>query len=127
MTSSDGVVQQAFQKARMRRVASLVTLVAVLGQGPLNPLPEFQIDDGIVLARIAPVSVYDLSPIDPVREQPIEGGPGHGLTARLYAVTIDTKLANDAPAIEILLQRADGVEVGVAVEDLPDGLRFPLD
>ena len=80
---------------------------AVSGEDGLHIVPKRLIDDGLMLAWIALALVDDFTTIDPVLQHQVERTAGERLAAIRAAIGGRPDLADNAGAIEVLLQFAD--------------------
>ena len=84
---------------------------AVYGKLVLNNLPEFRIDDGIVLAGVNVTLVRNLTPIEPVLQQQVERAARELLTAREPAAGPFATLAANVPTVKLGPKQRDGAQL----------------
>src|SRR6476620_3938159 len=77
-----------------------------------------------MLAWIALALVHNLATVNPVLQHEVERAAGDRPAAVPAAIGGSADLADNASSIEVFLQLPDGLEIGVAPEDVPDGLGF---
>ncbi|MDF2811371.1 MAG: hypothetical protein K0S56_2402 [Microvirga sp.] len=67
----------------------MITMVAgdpIIGKNRLHVVPELQLDDGRMLARIGLPLVNDFAPVEAVRQHQVERAPCEGLCTIRAAV-----------------------------------------
>ena len=101
-------------------------LDAVLDEGGLHLVPQRLVDDRIVLAGIGVILVDDLAAIDAVLQHQIERAAGDRHAARCIAEAVEPGLADDAGRVEFLLECTNRFQLGIAAEDMADGVGLGL-
>src|SRR5271156_5027898 len=119
-----GVEQNPHQQAWFIAGLALGSVDAVLGEYGLDVAPMRLIDDGLMLARIAFALMDDFPTINPVLQHQVERTAGEWLAAIWAAIGGRPDFADNAGAIEILLQSADRPEFDVTPKDVSDRLGF---
>src|SRR5436309_5600974 len=101
------VEQNPDQKAWLLAHLPVGSVDAILGEDGLHIVPEGLVDDGLMLAWIALVLVDDFTTIDPVLQHQVDGPAGERLSTIPAAIRSRPDLADNASAIEVLLQFPD--------------------
>src|SRR6266571_3895948 len=101
------IEQDPGQQAWLIAGRSIGSIDAVLGEDGLHIVPKRLVDDGLMLAWIALVLVDDFTAIHAVLQHQVERTAGERLAAIPAAVGGGPDLADNASAIEVLLQFPD--------------------
>src|SRR5262245_19598649 len=116
------IEQNSGQQAPFRARYSNASVDAVLREDGLNAVPQRLVDNRLMLAWIALALVDNLATVNSVLQHQVQRAAGDRPAAVPSAVGGGAELADNAGGIEVFLQFPDRLELGVAPEDVPDGL-----
>ena len=102
-----GIEEDPCQQARRLCGRAVGPADPVAGENGLNIIPQPLIDDCLMFARIALVLVDNLTAVDAVLEQVVEGTHGDRFAAVGAPIRGGARLADNARSVEALLECPD--------------------